>query len=51
MPLYFRYTHSSLPAINRDWIAVMTASANSGAGLTFIEEPGERTTPLPKPSA
>jgi hypothetical protein len=51
VPLYFRYNGNKVPSINREWITVMTASANSGAGLTFIEEPGEKTTPLPKSSA
>ncbi|TIH35657.1 ATP-dependent DNA ligase [Subtercola vilae] len=51
VPLYFRYSASKVPVINREWITVMTSSANSGAGLTFIEEPGEKSTPLPKSQA
>ncbi|GGF26203.1 DUF7882 family protein [Subtercola lobariae] len=51
VPLYFRYNSNKVPALNREWITVMTASANSGAGLTFIEEPGDHSTPLPKSSA
>ncbi|GAA0996532.1 DUF7882 family protein [Subtercola frigoramans] len=51
VPLYFRFSGSRVPTINRDWITAMTASANSGAGLTFIEEPGEPSTPLPKSTA
>ncbi|CAN5361500.1 hypothetical protein BH09ACT6_BH09ACT6_01280 [soil metagenome] len=45
VPLYFRYYGSGAPSINREWIIAMTASANSGAGLTFIDEPGETSTP------
>ena len=51
VPLYFHYTRSTVPVINREWITAMTTSANSGSGLTFIEEPGDGGTPLPKSSA
>lgn len=47
IPLYFRYFGSRVPAINRDWLEVLTVSANSAGGLHFSEEPGA-TTPLPR---
>lgn len=39
IPLYFRYFGSRVPAINREWIEALMASANSAGGLHFSEEP------------
>jgi hypothetical protein len=37
--LQFRYGVRSTPAINRDWIEALMASANSTAGLQLVPEP------------
>lgn len=37
--LYYRFYGSRVPSINRDWIDVLMASANSGGGLYFTAEP------------
>jgi hypothetical protein len=49
IPLYFKFSGSKQVAINRAWIDALTASANSGMGLTFLPEPGvaQTVTPLP----
>jgi hypothetical protein len=44
--LLYRYFGSRIPSINREWIEVLTISANSGSGLIFTAEPG--TPPPPK---
>jgi hypothetical protein len=46
-PLYFKYFGSRPPMINRDWLEVLTVSANSAQGLQWIEEP-QGTTDQPK---
>jgi len=38
--LYFRYAGGRSPAINRDWIAILSHSSNSTAGLMITPEPG-----------
>jgi hypothetical protein len=50
IPLYFKFSGSRQVEINREWIAALVASANSGAGLTFLAEPGSPAgvTQLPK---
>ncbi len=40
--LFYRFYGSRAPAINREWIDVLMASANSGGGLFFTAEPGTR---------
>ena len=47
IPLYFRYRKSVPVQINREWLDVLTASANSAGGLQFTPEPG-RPTDLPE---
>ncbi|WP_460517915.1 DUF7882 family protein [Humibacter antri] len=39
VPLYFRYSGSKAPSINRDWIELLTLSANSTQGLHLMNEP------------
>jgi hypothetical protein len=35
-----------MPTLNREWLEVLTSSANSGQGLIFSEEPnGSKTNP------
>lgn len=38
--LLFRFLGSRVPSINREWIAALMASANSGNGLILTAEPG-----------
>lgn len=37
--LYYRFLGGRPPSINRNWLAVLLASANSGTGLVFTAEP------------
>lgn len=37
--LYYRYSGSRMPSINREWIEVLMLSANSASGLFFSPEP------------
>jgi hypothetical protein len=39
--LYYRFLGGRTPSISRAWLAVLTASANSGTGLVFTSEPVE----------
>lgn len=48
IPLYFRYSGSKPVAINREWLEILTLSANSTAGLQFTAEPPPSNAP-PKP--
>lgn len=43
VPLYFTYDRRRLPTMNREWLAILTASANSGSGLVFSAEPNSAT--------
>jgi hypothetical protein len=38
--LYYRFYGGRVPSINREWLSVLTTSANSGNGLLFTPEPG-----------
>lgn len=37
--MVFKYYGSHLPAINRKWLEVLTASADSAGGLRIVPEP------------
>ena len=39
IPLVFKYYGSRMPAVNREWIAVLEHSANTSQGLHIVEEP------------
>ena len=39
VPLYFKFESAETPAINRQWVEILTVSANSAAGLRLVEEP------------
>jgi hypothetical protein len=39
IPLAFKYAGGRVPTVNREWLEVLTASANSGSGLQYIPEP------------
>ena len=45
IPLYFRYSGSKPVTINRDWLEILTLSANSTTGLQFTAEPNGATNP------
>jgi hypothetical protein len=50
MALHFTYTTSRVPPLNREWLDLLTASANSPDGLKLIAEPrpdGEHTGTAP----
>ena len=47
IPLYFRYSGSKPVSINREWLEILTQSANSTVGLQFSAEPNGQTN-LPK---
>jgi hypothetical protein len=48
IPLYFRFFGGRNMTINREWLTLLNDSANSGAGLVFIPEPGELHPVLPR---
>ena len=37
--LFYRFSGSRIPALNRDWITILMQSANSRGGLLFTAEP------------
>jgi len=39
IPLYFKYYGSKPPTINREWLELLTLSANSAQGMQFMSEP------------
>ncbi len=39
MPLHYRYYGSKPPALNRQWIDALLATANSATGLQIVGEP------------
>ena len=43
IPLYFKYYGSKSPSLNREWVTVLTDSANSGQGLLLTAEPEPAT--------
>ncbi len=38
LSLLFRYSGSQIPAINKDWLMLLTESSNSSAGLRLDDE-------------
>jgi hypothetical protein len=45
IPLYFKFSGSQHPVINRAWVELLTESAYSSAGLIYHAEPGTEPTP------
>jgi hypothetical protein len=43
IPLYFKFFGGKMPTLNREWLEILTSSANSGQGLIFSEEPNGST--------
>lgn len=48
LPLYFRYLESNLGPVSREWIDLLRASADRGAGLVYVAEPGAASTWSPR---
>lgn len=40
IPLYFRYSGSRPPSLNKVWLEELAVSAGSNQGLVLLEEPG-----------
>jgi hypothetical protein len=45
IPLYFKYYGSKQPTINREWLELLTLSANSAQGMQFMDEPHGNSDP------
>lgn len=48
IPLYFKYFGGRVPSINRDWVDLLSLSANSSGGLQLVQEPEGAPTSMPK---
>jgi hypothetical protein len=40
VPIYFRYSGSKTPVLNREWLEELLLSASSSRGLVLSQEPG-----------
>ena len=40
IPLYFKFSGSRIPAVNRDWLEILADSASSSSGLLVTDELG-----------
>jgi hypothetical protein len=49
IPLFFHFGGVARQEFNREWLELLTASANSARGLNLSDEPGAQT-PRPKTS-
>lgn len=38
VPVYFAFSGSRMPSVNRDWIEHLVAAANSGTGLNLSDD-------------
>ena len=43
IPLFYRFTGSKAPLVNRDWVDALMASANSAGGMVLTPEPAPST--------
>jgi hypothetical protein len=43
IPLMFHFSEPGRAEINREWLELLTHSANSGQGLYLVDEPGQET--------
>jgi hypothetical protein len=48
IPLYFKYSGSRAPAINRQWVAELLI-ANGSLGMVFTDEPNSMSGATPRP--
>jgi hypothetical protein len=46
IPLRYHYDDASQHAINREWLEILTVSANGASGLTVTEEPVAAAPPV-----
>ena len=44
IPLYFKFSGSRMPAVDRDWIELLADSAASSTGLVVVDEDGQPET-------
>jgi hypothetical protein len=42
IPIVFRYNGGRMPTVNREWLEMLVASANSAQGLQLTDEPAQR---------
>ena len=49
IPLFFHFSELGRHELNRDWLELLTQSANSAQGLYLVDEPGA-VTPRPQSS-
>ena len=43
LPLRYKYSGATMPAINREWIELLTTAINSPSGLEALPEPSVET--------
>lgn len=41
IPLYFKFSGSRMPAVDRDWVELLAESAASSTGLVVVDEDGQ----------
>ncbi|WP_348789333.1 ATP-dependent DNA ligase [Leifsonia sp. NPDC080035] len=41
IPLYFKFSGSRVPAVDRDWVELLADSAGSSTGLVVVDEDGK----------
>lgn len=44
IPLFFKFSGSRTPSVNRDWIELLAESASSSSGLVVVDEDGRLET-------
>jgi hypothetical protein len=44
IPLYFKFSGSRTPSVNRDWLEILAESASSANGLIVVDEDGHHET-------
>ena len=49
IPLFFHYSETSRHDLNKEWLDLLNATANSAGGLFLANEPGQ-VTPRPQPT-
>ncbi len=50
-PIYFKFYGSRPPAVDRDWLELLTQSAASSQGLVVMDEHGKPMTGIARPRA
>ncbi|MCU1404428.1 MAG: ATP-dependent ligase [Glaciihabitans sp.] len=45
MPLVYRYSQAQMPLLNREWLEVLSVSANTASGLQLVAEPTASANP------